>query len=91
MQVSHVFARDAGEPSQEAAGVAVCLLGWCASTGNTLAELALAEIERIEAKPVEQIRGSLKRKADADLVVIEKPDAMEMSPEARAEYEAGEW
>ncbi len=67
-QVAHVFARPSGEPSQEAAGIAVCLLGWCAATGNSLLDLAHREIERIEAKPVEQIRGSLARKADADLV-----------------------
>lgn len=67
-QVAHVYSRPAGEPAQEAAGVAVCLLGWCAATGNRLNDLALAEIERIEAKPIEQIRGSLARKADADLV-----------------------
>ena len=68
-QVDHVFGRPAGFSRQEAAGVAVCLLGWCASTGNTLEALALEEIKRIEAKPIEQIRGSLARKADCDLVV----------------------
>lgn len=68
-QMAHVYQRAAGEPAQEAAGVAVCLLGWCAATGHRLDALALAEIERIEAKPIEQIRGSLARKADADLVV----------------------
>jgi hypothetical protein len=68
-QSVHVFDRKAGDPAQEAAGVAVCLFGWCAATGNTLHALALAEIMRIEAKPLDQIRGSLARKADADLVV----------------------
>ncbi|MGA2270304.1 MAG: hypothetical protein ABSH44_17670 [Bryobacteraceae bacterium] len=67
-QVDHVFARVKGEPAQEAAGVAVCLLGWCAATGNNLLALAIQEIERIEAKPLDEIRGSLARKADADLV-----------------------
>jgi hypothetical protein len=68
-QADHVFMRPAGEPSQEAAGVAVTLLAWCAATGNTFADLGLAEIERIEAKPLDQIRGSLARKEDADLVM----------------------
>lgn len=68
-QVAHVFDRPSGEPSQEAAGVAVCLLGWCASTGVDLEILADREVQRIEEKPIEQIRGSLARKADADLVV----------------------
>lgn len=67
-QVGHVYRRPAGEPRQEAAGVAVCLLGWCAATGTRFEDIALQEIERIEAKPLEQIRGSLVRKADADLV-----------------------
>lgn len=67
-QAEHVFARPSGAPQQEAAGVAVCLLGWCASTGNRLLDLAVAEIERIEAKPIDQIRGSVARKQDADLV-----------------------
>lgn len=48
---------------------ALTLLGWCASTGNRMLDLAVAEIERIEAKPLEEIQGSLARKADADLVV----------------------
>lgn len=67
-QAAHVYARPVGEPSQEAAGVAVCLLGWCAATGNMLATLAEREVRRIEAKPVAEIRGSVARKADADLV-----------------------
>jgi hypothetical protein len=72
-QVGHVYLRPPGEPSQEAAGVAVCLLGWCAATGNRLKDLAFREIERIEAKPVDQIRGSVARKMDADLVTVVDP------------------
>jgi len=74
-QAAHVFARPAGEPAQEAAGVAVCLFGWCASRGHRLMDLATAEIERIEAKPLEQIRGSLARKSDADLVCLAEQQA----------------
>lgn len=68
-QIAHVFGRPTGQPSQEAAGVAVCLLGWCEATEQNVLDLAVAEIERIEAKPISQIRGSVARKADADLVV----------------------
>jgi hypothetical protein len=67
-QVQHVYSRPPGGPGEEAAGVAVCLLGWCAATGHRFADLALAEVERIEAKPLDRILGSLARKADADLV-----------------------
>jgi hypothetical protein len=69
-QAAHVFARPAGEPRQEAGGVAVTLLGWCAATGNRLLDVLLTELERIEAKPIEEIRGSLARKADDDLVTF---------------------
>jgi hypothetical protein len=69
-QLEHVYSRPAGEPSQEAAGVAVTLLGWCASRGERLLDLAIREIQRIEAKPLEQIRGSLARKDDADLICV---------------------
>lgn len=68
-QVDHVFARPPGEPEQEVAGVAVCLLAWCAATGVRLFDLAEREVGRIERKPVDQIRGSVARKADADLVL----------------------
>lgn len=67
-QMNHVYHRAPGIPAQEAGGVAVCLLGWCASSGVQLLDIASAEVERIEAKPIEEIRGSLARKADADLV-----------------------
>lgn len=69
-QASHVYARPAGEPEQEAAAVAVCLFGWCAAAGVKLLDLAHAEILRVEARPIEEIRGSLARKADADLVTV---------------------
>jgi len=67
-QIHYVYGRSKGEPEQEAGGVAVCLLGWCAAHKTTLQEIALREIERIEAKPLNEIRGSLARKQDADLV-----------------------
>ncbi len=45
-------------------------------------DIALTEIERIEAKPVEEIRGSLARKADSDLVTVisNHPEIPESSP-----------
>lgn len=74
-QIAHVFGRPAGEPEQEAGGVAVCLAAWCAARGTTIQSVLLTELERIEAQPLDQIRGSLARKADADLVVAVDPDA----------------
>lgn len=70
-QVEHVFSRPAGEPTKEAAGVAVCLLGWCEATEQNVLDLTVAEIERIEAKPISQIRGSVARKAGAGLIACE--------------------
>ncbi len=67
-QAAHVFNRPSGCPEQEAGGVAVCLLAVCAALGKPMVEIARAEVERIEAKPLDAIRGSLARKADADLV-----------------------
>ena len=69
-QADHIYERPWGEPRQEAAGVAVCLLGWCGATGNRLLDLAIEELERIEAEPMEQIRGSITRKTDADLFTL---------------------
>src|ERR1035441_3434518 len=51
-QVLYVFGRPKGEAQQEAGGVAVCLLGWCAVHKTTFQEIATTEIERIEAKPL---------------------------------------
>jgi hypothetical protein len=74
-QADHVFSRPGGLAIQEAGGVAVCLLGWCAAHGLTLRDIAEWEIQRIEAKPAKDIRGSLARKNGADLVVcVEPPD-----------------
>lgn len=73
-QSEHVYSRPVGTPRQEAAGVAVCLLGWCAANQTTFEALADEEISRIEAKPIDQIRGSVARKNDADLVVaVQQP------------------
>lgn len=68
-QVAYVFSRHPGDPLQEAGGVAVCLLGYCASRGVALLDVATIEVERIEKKPIGEIRGSVARKNDADLVV----------------------
>lgn len=67
-QAEHVFARPTGASEHEAAAVAICLLGWCAATKNHLLSMIFSEILRIENKPLDQIRGSLARKADAGLV-----------------------
>ncbi len=76
LQVGHVYNRPPGDPIQEAGGIAVCLLAWCVSRGKRFIDVAMAELERIEAKSAEAIRGSLARKADSDLVTCvteEKP------------------
>lgn len=67
-----MFSRPAGNPTQEAGGVAVCLLAWCASTRQKLEDVVLREVMRIEAKPLKEIRGSLARKQDVDLVTVVK-------------------
>lgn len=67
-QVAHVYGRPSGDPVSEGAGVAVCLYAWCAARGKRLHHIALEEMDRITFKPLDQIRGSLARKADADLV-----------------------
>lgn len=72
-QLEHVYRRAPGEPAQEAGGVAICLLGWCWSRGRRFVQIAEAELDRIYAKPLSQIRGSLARKADDDLVTYNEP------------------
>lgn len=69
-QVDHVYARPPGDPRQEAAGVAICLLAWCAAHNTRFDSLAYQELDRIENKPLAHIRGSLARKEDADLVTV---------------------
>lgn len=71
-QADYVFSRPVGDSSQEAAGVAVCLLGWCAATGRTMLGLAQQELRRIEEKPISQIRGSVARKTDKDLIRFDR-------------------
>lgn len=73
-QASHVFSRESGDATQEAGGVAVCLLAWCSATGQKLEDVALREIMRIEAKPLQDIRESLARKQDADLVTVTREE-----------------
>lgn len=91
-QLYHVYGRPAGDPAQEAAGTIVGILGWCAATGNYPIDLARAEVERIEAKPLDQIRGSLARKFDADLVTVVPTPAIRLrvADESDESYEASE-
>lgn len=67
-QMEYVYSREPGNPYQEAGGVAVCLLGWCAAWGTSIPQVARKEIDRIKSKSLEDIRGSLKRKGDKDLI-----------------------
>ncbi len=70
-QVAYVYGRPLGNAYQEAGGVAVCLLAWCAGRRQRFIDVTMAELERIEAKSAEAIRGSLARKADSDLITTE--------------------
>jgi hypothetical protein len=76
-QVQHVYGRPASTPEEEGGGVAVCFLGWCASRGMTMMEVAQEEVDRIEKKPVEEIRASLARKANAGLVFTTPPEPVD--------------
>lgn len=68
--VEHVYRRPSGVPRKEMGGVLACALAWCASTGYNLLDLAMEEVERIEAKPVSEIRASVARKEDDDLLRV---------------------
>lgn len=76
-QVAHVYSRPPGESRQEAGGVAVTLMGWCASTGHRLEDLAVAELERIERRPPVEIQGSETRKRDLTLAAPRKHQPFE--------------
>ena len=66
---ANVFHKPAGAPSQEAAGVGVCLLAWAAGAGEDLWSLIEQEIERIESKPVEYFRARHRIKSDAGIAL----------------------
>lgn len=87
-QIDYVFSRSMGDPIQEAGGVAVCLLGWCASHGVRLNDVAKAEILRIERKPVAEIRGSVARKSDQDLVVYTEDEVAKLRADLQEVLEA---
>lgn len=71
--LARVFSRPRGNPYQEAAGVAVTLLAWSATTGADLDALALAEVERIERLPVEHFRQKHAEKAAAGTALAGTP------------------
>ena len=50
-QLRHVYARPAGHVFQEAGGVAVCLLGWCAARNVPLMAYSPLEQARLLAQP----------------------------------------
>ncbi len=60
-----VYSRPAGEVSQEAAGLSVCLLAYADTAGMDLDAVTLTEIERIESVPVEKFRRKQAEKAAA--------------------------
>lgn len=82
-QVFYVLDRPSGAPMQEAGGLAVCLLGWCAANGVKLSDISRDEILRIEAKPLDSIRGSVSRKSDQGLVTcVDLPESPTLDSKA---------
>ena len=66
--VDHVFSREKGEPSQEAAGLLVTLLAACGKLGIDPEMAFLKEMERIEHPEFgERIRAAQDRKREAGL------------------------
>ena len=63
--VDAVFDKAKGEQNQEAGGVIVTLLAYCAAKGLRLDKLADDEIARIQKLPVEHFRKRQQAKADA--------------------------
>lgn len=63
------YGRPAGEPSQEAAGVAITLLAWAAVADVDLERVARAEVNRIEGLPVEALRRKHAEKVTAGIAL----------------------
>ena len=65
----HVFNRPVGEPTQEAAGVSICLLLYCSSKWLDLEALTETELRRIEGKSIEHFRARHQVKVDAGIAL----------------------
>lgn len=68
-----VYGRPAGDPRQEGAGVAVTLLAWAAVAEVDLEGVTRAEVDRIEALPVEQLRRKHAEKVSAGIALAGIP------------------
>jgi len=86
--LAHVYSRPAGDPMKEAQDCAFTFLGWCAANGVTFESLALAAIERNEARTLADVHDSLARKTEANLVSArrEQQSEMDREPPAKREY-----
>lgn len=62
---AHVYAKPAGEPSQEVGGIGVCLLAWAGATDRELWPLIETEIDRIHTKTADHFRARHQVKVDA--------------------------
>lgn len=60
-----VFAKPVGKAPQEAAGVAVTLMAWAECYDLDLEDLEQAEVERILALPLDQLRAKHQLKVEA--------------------------
>jgi hypothetical protein len=67
--VERVFSRPKGEPSQEAAGVQVCLLAWAYAADERLDDLTRSEVERIEGIDADHFRRKQAEKAAAGVAM----------------------
>jgi len=61
---NRVYSRPPGSPSQEAAGVMLCLVAWAEATSHDLELISEVELDRIEQVPVEISRQRHQAKAD---------------------------
>lgn len=67
--VRRVYSRPVGVPSQEAAGVSVCLLAWCYAADERLDDLTRSEVERIEEIDADHFRRRQAEKAAAGVAM----------------------
>jgi len=66
---NYVYSKPVGKPSQEAAGLGVALLAYCAAISVSADTVAAAEVERIFSKPAEYFRERHAAKAAAGVAL----------------------
>lgn len=72
--IQHVYAKEAGEPSQEVGGIGTTLLAYCASKGISADECERRELSRILAKPVDHFRARHAAKVQSGLAQALTPE-----------------